>query len=322
MKELIIIAIVLSVALSLRASANETDLSNIFVIQDFVPKRESTTDPVFEGNDDFRPIPVGESLVLADIDGPGKIVHIWCTIQPGESWYGKYLVLRMYWDGEKEPSVEVPINDFFCQGHGIDMNVDSMPFKVSAEGRARNCYLPMPFHKSAKVTVTNEGHKDVKRFYCAIDWQQVKSLPENTGYFHASYRQEFPCTEGKHYEICDIEGKGQFIGCNLSVKQNEDGWWGEGDDMFYIDGEEKPSLMGTGAEDYFCDAWRIRKQDGLYYGMPMSEGWDTGAKHVCYRFHIPDPVPFTKSLRLEIEHWGHRDSEDGKRVYCVERPDH
>jgi hypothetical protein len=203
----------------------------------------------------------------------------------------------------------------------MDYPVDSLPFRVTSNGRGRNCYFPMPFGKSARIEVVNEGNEPVHALYWYIDWQKLQRLPSDEAYFHAKYRQEFPCTQGQDYLILSARGKGHFIGCNLSVRQREPGWWGEGDDFFYIDGETEPSLRGTGSEDYFCDGWGFRKMDGLFYGCPLMEGNDTFDRTTVYRFHIPDPVPFTKSLKVMIEHKGARKYPDGNWNGFVERAD-
>lgn len=303
------------------AQTGLSPLDGLATLRDYRAMRASSTDPNLEGNGDARHIGPGETLTLAELQGPGRIAHIWFTIAANERFYGKLLVLRMYWDGEKSPSVEAPINDFFCQGHGMDVQVDSLPIRVTSNGRARNCYWPMPFGKSARITVTNEGKQPVAAFYYYVDWQKMKSLPKDTAYFHAKYRQEYPCKKGEDYLILDAEGRGHFVGCNLSVRQLEPSWWGEGDDRFYIDGEEVPSIQGTGSEDYFCDGWGIRKLDGLYYGFPISEGFEILSRHTNYRFHIQDPVTFTKSLRVTMEHKGARIYEGGRHDGYVERAD-
>jgi hypothetical protein len=280
-------------------------LESISTMQDAQSKRASSSDPDWKnGNADARPIPPGETLVLAELEGPGTVNHIWNTIASSERGYSRLLVLRMYWDGEEKPSVECPIGDFFGIGHGIDKPFVSLPVKVSSEGRGRNCYWPMPFAKSARITVTNEGKKPTNAFYYYIDWQKLPQLPPNTAYFHAMYRQEFPTVSGQNYLLADIEGRGQYVGTVLSVRQRTASWWGEGDDFFYIDGEKEPSLRGTGSEDYYCDGWGFRQQDGPFYGAPLVEGYDAGDHTSVYRWHITDPVRFTKSLRVEIEHKG------------------
>ncbi len=297
-------------------------LGDIATLKDFHAMRASSSAPNWKnGNGDARPIPPGGKLTLAELTGPGRIVHIWFTIADSERFYGKKLVLRMYWDGEPTPSVEAPVNDFFCEGHGMDVTVDSLPFRVTSNGRGRNCYFPMPFAKSARIEVTNEGKESCRAFYYYIDWQKLDELPNDTAYFHAKYRQEYPCKAGEDYLILDAKGRGHYVGCNLSVRTDEPGWWGEGDDFFYIDGETEPSLRGTGSEDYFCDGWGLRKQDGLFYGCPIMEGDGYNKRTTAYRFHLTDPVPFTKSLEVTIEHKGARKQPDGHWNGFLERAD-
>ena len=295
---------VLILFLSIAIYGMDENLSNLTTLKSFKSMRTSSVDPNFEGNGDARYIAPKDTLLIADLKGPGKITHIWFTISDNERFYGKKLVLRMFWDNEENPSVEVPLNDFFLQGHGRDVVIDSAPFRVTSEGKARNCYFVMPFRKSARIEVTNEGNEPVNAFYYYIDWQKEKSLPKDTIYFHASYRQAFPPEKGKDYQIADIEGNGTYIGTMLSVMNLSPSWFGEGDDRFYIDGEIIPSIQGTGTEDYFCDAWGFRKFHGAYYGVPIYDGMNTGDKITAYRFHIPDPITFKKSLVMEIEHKG------------------
>ncbi|MDZ7260573.1 MAG: DUF2961 domain-containing protein [candidate division KSB1 bacterium] len=262
------------------------------------------------GNRDALFIPAGKTVTLARIPGPGCITHIWCTIA-AEPFYAKKIVLRMYWDGETDPSVEAPIGDFFGVGHGLDRNYTSLPFTVTSHGRARNCFFPMPFRKSAKIEVTNEGSEPVQAFYYYIDYRTYKALDEDVAYFHAQYRQEMPCQPGKNYLFLEAEGQGHYVGVSLSILNRAPGWWGEGDDMIYVDGEQKPSFHGTGSEDYFCDAWGMRESQSLFYGCPLQEeGYDIGDKATVYRFHIADPIPFKKSLKVTIEHGHANDRAD------------
>jgi len=319
-----LIALCLSFTLSLHAQNNPGDpLNGLAKLKDYRTRRSSSSDPNWQnGNGDARPIPPGGTLVLADLKGPGEITHIWNTIASSERGYPRLLVLRMYWDGEKEPSVECPIGDFFGIGHGLDVPFDSLPVRVTSDGRGRNCYWPMPFRKSARITVTNEGRRPVDAFYYYIDWHWLPKLERDVAYFHAMYRQELPAVMGRNYLIADIEGRGHYVGTVLSCRQLSPSWWGEGDDFFFIDGESEPSLRGTGTEDYFCDGWGFRKQAGPYYGAPLVEGYNTGDRTTIYRWHIPDPVAFRKSLRVEIEHKGVTFNPDGSmRSGFEERPD-
>ncbi len=297
-------------------------LGGLEKLKNFETKRASSSDPNWKnGNADLRPIKPGGTLTLAELDGPGKIVHIWCTIAQSDPFYSAKLTLRIYWDGEEHPSVECPIGDFFGIGFGVDKPFTSIPIRITSEGKGRNCYWPMPFRKKARITVTNESDKRCDCFYYYIDWQKHPSLPEDTAYFHAMYRQEFPCVMGTNYLIADLEGRGHYVGTIKSVYHVSPGWYGEGDDFFFIDGEKEPSLRGTGTEDYFCDGWGFREQAGPFYGTPLWEGFNTGDRGTAYRFHVPDPVTFQKSLRLEIEHKGYQKFPDGKSDGCIERDD-
>ncbi len=297
-------------------------LSGLEQLKNFETMRASSSDKDWRnGNADSRPIEPGATLVVADLEGPGMITHIWNTIAHNVTGYSRLLTLRMYWDGETHPSVECPIGDFFGIGHGIDQSFISLPIRVSSDGRGRNCYWPMPFRKSAKITVTNESDKRCDAFYYYVDWQKHPSLPADTAYFHATYRQEYPCVMGKNYLIADLEGHGHYVGTIQSVQVMSSGWYGEGDDFFFIDGETEPRLRGTGTEDYFCDGWGFRQQDGPFYGTPLWQGYQAGNKSTAYRFHIPDPVTFKKSLRVEIEHKGSQQFPDGTSSGFIERDD-
>ena len=284
-------------------------LGKLGLPQDYVSKRISSYDRT-GGNKDSLTIEPGLTAVLADLKGPGAIHHIWVTIA-AEPFYGRKLVLRMFWDGEQDPSVEVPIGDFFGVGHGLNRNFSSIPITSSSEGRAKNCYWHMPFRQSARITVTNEGQQTVSAFYYYVDYRELKDLPADTPCFHAQYRQEMPCEPGKNYLILEASGRGHYVGCNLSILQRAMGWWGEGDDMIYVDGETFPSLHGTGSEDYFSDAWGMREAEHPFYGCPLQEeDYQAGSKATVYRFHVPDPIPFQKSILVTIEHGHANDRSD------------
>ncbi len=297
-------------------------LGGLETLKDFEARRASSCQPDWRNtNGDAITIAAGETAVIADLQGPGTITHIWFTISHAVAGYPRLLTLRMYWDGEEHPSVECPVGDFFVIGNGMDRAFESIPVMVSSEGRARNCYWPMPFRRSARITVTNDSSVDCRRFFYYVDWRKHDSLPADAAYFHAMYRQEFPCVMGRNYLIADIEGRGHYVGTVQSVYHSDDGWYGEGDDFWFIDGEEEPSLRGTGTEDYFCDAWGFREFDGPFYGVPVWEGRERGARGTAYRFHLTDPVPFRKSLRVDIEHKGSARLPDGKNNGFIERDD-
>ena len=198
----------------------------------------------------------------------------------------------------------MPLGDFFAVGHGFERPIRSLVIRNLSDGRARNSYWPMPFEKSCRITLTNEGTRRLGVYY-HVDWEKVPSLPPNTAYFHARYRQALPApADGKPWVFLDTKGRGFYVGTVLSIVQAEPGWFGEGDDMFYVDGEKVASIQGTGSEDYFNDAWGLHVAEGEYTGSPISEGEGLGARMSAYRWHLMDPVPFTKSIRVEIEHKG------------------
>jgi hypothetical protein len=316
------LALALSAVTALAQFNTGNPLAGLEKLKDFEAKRASSSDPDWRnGNGDCRWIKPGGTLVLGDLTGPGQIVHIWCTIAHRDPYYSRLLLLRMYWDGETDPSVECPIGDFFGMGHGVDKPFTSLPVRVSSDGKGRNCYWPMPFHKTARIEVVNQSDLPCDAFYYYVDWQKLPSLSDDTALFHAKYRQEFPCVMGRNYLIADLEGRGHYVGTVQSVYLTSPGWYGEGDDFFFIDGEAEPSLRGTGTEDYFCDGWGFREQAGPFYGTPLWEGYDTGDRGSAYRWHIPDPVTFKKSLRVEIEHKGGQDFPDGTSTGFIERDD-
>ncbi len=291
------------------AAAGQDLLRSLGRVQDFKAERVSSYDRS-GGNKDSLTLKPGETSVLAELKGPGAIDHIWVTVA-AEPFYGRKIVLRMYWDGEASPSVEAPLGDFFGVGHGLDRDLSSWPIACASEGRARNCYWYMPFARSARITATNEGSETVDAFYYYVDYRRLQTWPGETPYFHAQYRQEFPCEPGHNFLILEAAGRGHYVGCSLSVLQRSMGWWGEGDDMIFIDGESSPSLNGTGSEDYFSSAWGMRPEERLFFGCPLQElDFQAGSKATVYRWHIPDPIPFERSIRVTIEHGHANDRTD------------
>jgi hypothetical protein len=214
--------------------------------------------------------------------------------------------------------VEVPLGEFFAVGQGKPASVESVPVQVSPSG-ALSCFWRMPFAKSARLVVANDNPDRTAGLYWQVDWTELEELPADTAYFHARYRQDYPARTGHDYLIADLQGRGRFVGTVLSVTLAQDGWWGEGDDFFTIDGEAVPSLQGTGSEDYFNDAWGFRPRTGAWFGQPRWQGDNAGDSGVCYRWHALDPVGFTTSLKVELEHKGNR-AEDTEGFY-LERPD-
>jgi hypothetical protein len=277
-------------------------LEDLPMRRDFESHRLTSADPT-GGNADWWDIKPGQTRVLADLRGPGSIVHFRDNITSREPHHLQLHVLRIYWDGEPEPSVETPIGDFFAVGFGLTerfssalMCIDQRRGKLTdpaATGAARNCYIPMPFSRSARITLTNEG-KQPSRHWVEINYRTYQKAPENQLFFHAQYRQGTPPPEGP-YLILDAKGRGHLVGCVLSVKNNDGGWWGEGDEILYIDG--KHAVQGTGSEDYFCESYGLRPGCFPYFGVTLLEEPLTTA----YRWHVPDPVTFRQSLRVLIE---------------------
>lgn len=323
---LVFSALLPAAAVAQSCSGSTESLLSLTQPHDYVQKRVSSYDRS-GGNADARPIAPGATLELLDVAGPGVITHIWITIASPEDFHLKKLVLRMNWDGEPTPSVETPIGDFFGLGLGQYFLYQSVPLMVSPD-KALNSFFPMPFQKHARITVTNQGQEKVDAFYFNIDYRAcAKPLAADTLYFHAQYRQQAPNKgwtsdwssngddkvnakknlDGQgNYLWLDAIGRGHFVGVTMSVLQNQDGWWGEGDDMFFVDGESLPSINGTGSEDYFLGAWDFGSHPFAYglMGAPVKGEEHAGSRSSVYRFHLDSPIPFTKSLRATIEH-GH-----------------
>jgi len=290
------------------------------------------------GNVDARPIVPGETLELAAIPGAGVIRHIYFTIigpVATQPHYLQDLVLRMYWDGEIEPSVEVPFGDFFGQGYGRINFFRSQLFTVNEGGSIGdrettltvgfNCYFPMPFSDAARLTLTNEGATPVTAAWYHIDYEGLDALSANVCRFHAQFRQERPATPvgdesnfnacsfvgtnldgAENYVILEAEGQGNFVGYFLNVDNVVPVWYGEGDDMIFIDGEDwPPSFHGTGSEEIFGGgACPNIPYTGPYTGYLRIDNKDFSGKNSSYRFYVTDPIRFKKSIRATIEH-GH-----------------
>ncbi len=295
--------------------------------------RISSAAPTAGSNRDNLWVKPGETRVLAEIEGPATITHIWLTFSEARpNWISRAgsadpseIVLRMFWDGAEQPAVEAPLGDFFAAGFGLRREIRSIPVQVES-GDGYNCFWPMPFHRHGKVTITNESEKRLNAFYYHIDYIEQDSLPADTAYFCAQYRQEFPQQLGRDYVVAEIEGQGHYVGTVMSVRSRSPQWFGEGDDKFYVDGGERPAIWGTGTEDYFLCAWGLNECSFPYFGCTYMDGGfgDLGVRYTLYRWHIMDPVRFTKSLRFEIEHKGWisaDETESGKVEGHVERED-
>lgn len=255
------------------------------------------------------------TFVLADIKGAGEIQHIWMT--PSGNW--RFSILRIYWDGEKDPSVEVPVGDFFACGWGQYAQISSLPVCVNPRS-GLNCYWRMPFRKECKITMTNIDTKPTVLYY-QIDYA-LTTVPKDIGYFHAEFRRVNPVPYKRVYTVVDsIEGQGQYVGTYMAIGLHDEGWWGEGEIKFYIDGDSTyPTICGTGTEDYFGGSYgfvighHYQEFTTPYSGMPQviipQELNQTQERFGLYRWHIVDPIRFSKSLRVTIQDLGWR--SDGR----------
>ena len=267
----------------------------------------------------------GETATLAEIAGPGCIQHIWLTTHP-QHW--RKLVLRMYWDGEVQPSVEVPLGDFFCNGWCERSNVSSLPIAVNPAG-GMNSYWPMPFRKSARITVENlwpVGAEHAVLYYQVT--YALDDVPDAAAYLHAQWRRDNPLAYKDVHTIADgIRGHGHYVGTYIAWGVNNTGWWGEGEIKFYMDGDSDfPTICGTGTEDYFGGAWNFEHPRGEYgvfstpfLGLPQvikPDGlYRSQQRFSLYRWHIPDPIRFEQDLRVTIQALGWRNASAAGRRY-------
>lgn len=258
----------------------------------------------------------GECFTLADIIGPGIIKHIWIT---DDCRRNRTMVLRMYWDNSEMPSVEVPLGDFFASAAYQEYNpISSIPVCVNPR-RGLNCYWEMPFYKNCKITIENINHEDVTLYY-QIDYI-LTELPDNCAYFHAQFRRVNPLPYKEVYTILDnVNGNGQYVGTYLFWGANNNGWWGEGEIKFYLDGDKEfPTICGTGTEDYFCGSWNF-EVDGKYCDfstpyvgfsnvMKTDRTYMANQRFSMYRWHIPDPIYFKSDIRVTIQALGWRSNQ-------------
>jgi hypothetical protein len=315
----------------------QTSLSSLPGLRDYKSLRISSYD-VRGGNGDAWRIEPGEKKVLAEIKGAGCIKHIWMTLGIPKEDYCRRIVLRMYWDGSKEPSVECPIGDFFGLGHGMRKNFVTAPLQMSPQsGKGFNSWWPMPFKKRAIIEVENQGDESYAHYFY-IDYELYPSAKSVDGlaYFHVQWNREadtkgwafeehlpkgetirndprFMNKTGKdNYVMLDAQGDGIYCGAHLDIdcfQRNPNDWYGEGDDMIFIDGEKwPPSLHGTGTEDWFHCAYGPREEwNGPYHGVILYSGtadWSFKGKNTVYRYHIEDPLRFRRNIKVTIEH-GH-----------------
>jgi len=314
-----------------------TSLADLARLRTGVRRRRFSSYDTTGGNRDWWDFEPGQKRTLAEINGPGVITHIWMTMHSEQEHFLRRTVLRMFWDDEPTPCVEVPIGDFFGMGHAMTKDFWSLPLTMSPDkGRGFNSFWVMPFYKRARIEVENQGDQ-AQSVYFYVDYEEHAELEPGLGHFHAQWRRENP-TEGfgekvpvknstieklreiwrtsnldakGNYVILDAEGKGQYAGCHLDIdyfQPDNNLWYGEGDDMIFVDGEPLPSIYGTGTEDYFNTAFCPSTEfSAPYHGIALNSGgefWRWGGKNSVYRYHVTDPIMFDKSLKVTIEH-GH-----------------
>ncbi|HEY5564123.1 MAG TPA: glycoside hydrolase family 172 protein, partial [Rhodothermia bacterium] len=332
MKRIVLLGIFAATAIQVApilGQVTESPLYELARVRDGVQsKRISSFDRSGGNNDRFENIADGETRTLFEVEGAGMINHIWITIAPPPPALNRNdIILRMYWDGAEDPCVESPIGVFFGQGWNESYDWASLPLAAGPrDGRGLVSYFVMPFSNGARIEVENDSGQNIGAFYYYVDYVALAELPPDMGRFHAWYNHELtealPDGENewsllgeqgknidgaRNYLIADLEGHGHFAGVNYFVHSPSPMWYGEGDDMVFIDGEPwPPSLHGTGTEDYFNTSWSPNTlYSHPYYGYARVNddvGW-LGRTHV-YRFHISDPLYFDESLRFTIEH-GH-----------------
>ncbi|MDU1892410.1 MAG: glycoside hydrolase family 172 protein [Dysgonomonas sp.] len=252
-----------------------------------------------------------EIFTLAEIEGPGAIQHIWMT--PTGNW--RFSIIRVYWDDEKEPSVECPVGDFFCMGWGEYAPLSSLAVCVNP-GSAFNCYWTMPFRKKCRITMENINDAEAMNLYYQIDYT-LTEVPDNAAYFHAQWKRINPNVTSDYTIVEGIKGKGHFVGLYLAQGVNNNGWWGEGEIKFFMDGDTKfPTICGTGAEDYFCGSYNFDRggqykefhtpYSGLHQVIRPDGTYRSQQRFGMYRWHITDPIRFEKDLRITIQDLGWR----------------
>lgn len=261
-------------------------------------------------------IEAGQTFTLAEIDGSGVIQHIWMT--PTGNW--RFSILRVYWDDEKEPSIEVPVGDFFGMGWGEYAPLNSLPVTVNP-GSAFNSYWPMPFRKKCRITMENIDSHEMYLYY-QIDYSLL-SVPEDAAYFHAQFRRSNPTEDAIHTLVDGIKGKGQYVGTFMAWQVNNKGWWGEGEIKFFMDGDKKfPTIIGTGTEDYFLGSYNFENKKenkyesystayaGLHQIIKPDGLYNSQQRFGMYRWHVQDPIRFNKELKVSIQDLGWR--SDGR----------
>lgn len=264
-------------------------------------------------NLDYLPLAAGAEMTLAQITGSGVIRHLWITIESDDPYYSRLILLRARWDGETAPSIDVPIGDFFAVGNAMEAPVDTLPVRVAGDGRGRACYWPMPFNESAEISLRNDSGRPARLVYWQVDWSDAPKC-EQLRTFHAAFRSTPRNGQLRQHKVAEIVGPGHYVGTVLSLWSGEAGWPGEGDERFFIDGDETPTMTGVGFEAAFDDAWGFRKGTGPFGGVTAWEGTGSGARTTACRWLLADPVPFTRGLAVTFERMGYAERNQATKV--------
>lgn len=260
----------------------------------------------------------GAKAVLLNAEGPGMVRHIWLTIPFDHPEHMRSMILRIYWDHQTIPSVEVPIGDFFGISHGAQRHLITR-YICMQDGRGFNCNFPMPFKKSAVIEVENDSESEIEMVFYQIDYTLGDKVDKNTGYFHSQFRRQNPCPIGTDYTILDgVSGRGKYVGTVLGIRNcftgHYDEWWGEGEVKFYIDDDKEwPTICGTGTEDYIGSGWGTEQTITPDRGAPIID--DEKGYYSLYRFHLDDPVYFSESLKVTIQQIGAGHEEIARAFY-------
>lgn len=258
-----------------------------------------------------RTIAAGERVVLADLDGPGTIGHVWLTVPPMRPDHLRAITIEVFYDGHPDPSVSVPLPDFFGAVHGRPVPYASA-LQSTQEGRGYNSWIPMPFRRHVRVEFHNASPRPVELYY-QLDLT-LGQVHDDAGILHASFRRENPTTMRRDFTIAEgFAGPGRFLGCNVGVRILHEPawftWYGEGEVKMYLDGESLPTWCGTGLEDYAGTAWGMGPHQALYQGVPSVVAPPERSGPMpdlasFYRWHLPDPIVFERSLRVTIQQIG------------------
>ena len=254
----------------------------------------------------FETIPVGNSLVLADIRGPGTIDRMWITVEDRSPDALRGLKLEMFWDGAVTPAVSVPLGDFFLHGASQMVPMETA-LLTSPEGRSFVSYIPMPFRRGARIVVTNESARQVNLIFYDVNYRALRRQPAGALYFHAWWSRDHATTLGRDFKILPrIEGRGRFLGASVTVLTNPvygRTWWGEGEVKIFLDGDaDHASLVGTGTEDYIGTAWGQGAYINRFQGAPVAD--EANGRWTFYRFHIPDPLFFERGVEVAMQQMG------------------